>query len=333
VQTQLLIDSIVRQTTVLIAQLATSGGVRAPLAHVAGQVFVELARELEAQGVSRKVSADMFGIALRTYQRKTQRLRESVTVRGRSLWEAVLEFLQSEDVVTRARVLARFRHDDQVLVRGVLRDLTESGFVFASGKDGSAFRAARPEELAKLRDAEDPAALDALVWGIIYREGPIDRAGLCEGGRLAAEALDGALARLLAQGRVEASDRNGATVYTSRELFIPIDAAAGWEAAVYDHFHALVRTICSKLALAPSDPAHELTGGSTYSFAIGRGHPLQAEVEGTLKRLRAELSALRARVDSWNAEHGAPADPHTIVTYVGQHAVDGNEADEGESPS
>src|SRR6188508_1340718 len=95
---QVLIDSIVRQTTVLIAQLATSGGVRAPLAHVASQVFMELARELESQGVSRKVSADMFGMALRTYQRKTQRLRESATVRGRSLWEAVLEFLQSEEV-------------------------------------------------------------------------------------------------------------------------------------------------------------------------------------------------------------------------------------------
>ena len=39
---QLLIDSIVRQTTVLIAQLATSGGVRAPLAHVANQVFLEI---------------------------------------------------------------------------------------------------------------------------------------------------------------------------------------------------------------------------------------------------------------------------------------------------
>jgi len=44
---QLLIDSIVRQTTVLIAQLATAGGVRAPLSHVAGQVFVELSRALE----------------------------------------------------------------------------------------------------------------------------------------------------------------------------------------------------------------------------------------------------------------------------------------------
>ena len=59
---QLLIDAIVRQTTVLIAQLATSGGA---LAHVANQVFLDLANELEAHGVSRKVSADMFGMALR----------------------------------------------------------------------------------------------------------------------------------------------------------------------------------------------------------------------------------------------------------------------------
>ena len=42
-----LIDSIVRQVTVLIAQLATAGGVRAPVAHIANQVFVQLARELE----------------------------------------------------------------------------------------------------------------------------------------------------------------------------------------------------------------------------------------------------------------------------------------------
>ena len=352
-QTQLLIDSIVRQTTVLIAQLATSGGVRAPLAHVAGQVFVELARELETQGVSRKVSADMFGMALRTYQRKTQRLRESVTVRGRSLWEAVLEFLQSEDVVTRARVLARFRHDDQVLVRGVLRDLTESGFVFASGSgDGAAFRAARPEELAKLRDAEDTGSLDALVWGIIYREGPIDRAGLTEGGRLGAEALAGALERLSSQGRIEArearearesaearesteaDERAGATVYASRELFIPIDAAVGWEAAVYDHFQALVGTICRKLALPANAREQELTGGSTYSFAVWPGHPHEDEVTATLKRFRAEQSALRAKVDAFNAAHGiAEAERRKVITYAGQHIVDaeGDDAEESQT--
>jgi hypothetical protein len=60
---RLLIDTIVREATVLIAQLATSGGLRAPLAHVAGQVFVELAAELEREGVTKKVSADMFGLA------------------------------------------------------------------------------------------------------------------------------------------------------------------------------------------------------------------------------------------------------------------------------
>jgi hypothetical protein len=71
---ELLIHSIVRQTTILIARLATSGGTRAPLAQVADQVFYHLVKELEEQGVSRKVCADMFGLGLRTYQRKIQRL-------------------------------------------------------------------------------------------------------------------------------------------------------------------------------------------------------------------------------------------------------------------
>jgi len=102
---QLLIDSIIRQTTVLIAQLATAQGVRAPLANVANQVFLDLANELNQQGVSRKVCADMFGMALRTYRRKIQRLSESSTERGRSLWEAVLSYVDDAGIATRADVL------------------------------------------------------------------------------------------------------------------------------------------------------------------------------------------------------------------------------------
>src|SRR6187431_200948 len=96
---QVLIDSIVRQVTVLIAQLATSGGVRAPLAHVANQVFLDLANELETQGVSRKVSADMFGMALRAYIRKVRRLSEAESEPGITLWRAVLEFVRNEKLV------------------------------------------------------------------------------------------------------------------------------------------------------------------------------------------------------------------------------------------
>ena len=115
---KLLIDGIVRQTTVLLAQLSTASGVRSPLAHVADQVFLELAREIEAQGVRRQVVADMFGMALRSYQKKMNRLTESVSVRKRTLWEAMLEFVEHEQP-TRARAIERFRHDGEREVAAV----------------------------------------------------------------------------------------------------------------------------------------------------------------------------------------------------------------------
>lgn len=68
---ELLIHAVVRQTAFLIAQLATTGGTRVPLDRIPAEVFLELVRQLERQGVSRRVSADMFGLGLRTYQRKS----------------------------------------------------------------------------------------------------------------------------------------------------------------------------------------------------------------------------------------------------------------------
>jgi hypothetical protein len=118
---QVLIDSIVRQVTVLIAQLATTGGIRAPLAHVANQVFLDLTRELEEQGVSRKVSADMFGMALRAYIRKVRRLSEAQTEQGRTLWQALLDFVRAQGLVTRERVLQRFAADGELQVTAMLR--------------------------------------------------------------------------------------------------------------------------------------------------------------------------------------------------------------------
>src|SRR6478735_1511711 len=126
---QILIDNIVRQTTVLIAQLATSGGVRSPLAQIANRIFLDLARELDQQGISRKVSADMFGMALRSYRRRVRQLSESSTERGHSLWEAVLSYLSRGELVTRDEVLKRFHRDDEALVKGVLNDLCETGLV------------------------------------------------------------------------------------------------------------------------------------------------------------------------------------------------------------
>ena len=88
--TQMLIETVVQQTMVFIAQIATAGGVRAPLAQVANQVFLELTNELGNQGVTKKVIADMFGMALRTYHRKVRELSAGRTDGGGTLWASVL---------------------------------------------------------------------------------------------------------------------------------------------------------------------------------------------------------------------------------------------------
>jgi hypothetical protein len=113
----LLIDAIVRQTTVLVAQLATAGGARAALGHTANQVFLELASELKRQGLNNKLIADLFGLSLRTYHNKVRRLSESATDRGRPLWNAVLDFVQQQGAVTRSEVLMRFCRDDAATVK------------------------------------------------------------------------------------------------------------------------------------------------------------------------------------------------------------------------
>jgi len=133
VNTKLLIDAIVHQTTVLIAQLSTASGIRAPLSHVADQVFLELSRAIEAQGVSRKVVADMFGLAIRTYQKKVQRLTESVTLRDQTLWQAALERIAEGGGAARRELLAHFHGDDPVVVGSVLSDLVSSGLVVKTG--------------------------------------------------------------------------------------------------------------------------------------------------------------------------------------------------------
>jgi hypothetical protein len=67
-----LIHSVIEETMILVAHLATAGGVRAPLAHVANQVFADLSEQLAAQGVKKTVIADMFGMALSTYHRRVR---------------------------------------------------------------------------------------------------------------------------------------------------------------------------------------------------------------------------------------------------------------------
>ena len=314
---QVLIDGVVRQTTILIAQLATSGGVRAPLAHIANQVFLELSRELESQGISKQVSADMFGLALRSYRRRIQRVSASTTDRDRSLWEAMLDHLGKSGVVTRAEVLRRFDRDDEELVKSVLHDVCESGLVFRIGGGKEvAYRAATSQELAQLGQRRD--GLDEIVWLLVYREGPLSEQGLADLLPAGRDEIPLCLERLTSEQRIQ---RDAQGRYGARSIVMSPSTSEGWEAGMLDHFQAVVRTLCTRLRAITEDEPSPYVGGSTYTLRIWPGHPLEEEVRGALAAFRRKHTELRQRVQDHNEQHALPESYEEVVVYGGQCIV------------
>jgi chromosome segregation and condensation protein ScpB len=316
---KLLIDAIVRQTTVLIAQLSTATGIRAPLAHVADQVFVELAKEIEAQGIGRKVVADMFGLALRGYQKKVQRLSESVTYRERSLWEAMLENLEKHGPLPRRELLERFRRDDEDSVGAVLNDLVSSGLVYATGRGDAALYGVTSEtDRMRMGSDERFTTLTSLVWMSIYRQ-PAPRAEIVARLQFSPERTEQAIDVLLADGRVQSTEEGG---LRAAQLVIPVGSALGWEAAVFDHFRAVATAIAAKVNRPKSLPGDRV-GGATLSFDLRAGHPYTDRVLSLLARTRTDVNALWSEVAEHNRQHPIPdADRVKVYFYFGQHVDD-----------
>jgi hypothetical protein len=325
VNTQILIDAVVQQTVVFIAQLATAGGVRAPLARVANEVFLGLTRELQNQGVKKKVIADMFGMALRTYHRRVRELGRSRTDKGQTLWEAVLGFLKEHEPVSVTDVRKRFRHDDPEILGGVLNDLVASGLAYRAGRgESSVVRLADEADFAHVV-AHRREADQYVVWLTVYRNGPVSAEEAAHLAHLTEPTCRVALDALLDKGVVHEHRRDERIEYTAESFEVPFGTEQGWEAAVLDHFQALVAAVTRKLALGSvSAQFSDVVGGSTWSLDVWDGHPLAAEALATLTRVRTALEDLRRRIDEYNADHTQRGRSRRVVVYTGQY-VDADE--------
>jgi hypothetical protein len=320
----ILIERVVRQTTVLIAQLSTAAGIRAPLSHIADQVFIELSREIEAQGVARKVVADMFGLALRTYQRKVQRLSESATQRNTTLWEAVLEHIRKNDGISRARLSARFANDDPEQVAAVITDLVSSGLIYSSGRWGhSIFRALTADERRAVAETNELEAITGLVWFETYRRQSASVAELATELGIESAIVERAIAALLGEQRVTLRAGSDEPRYEANAFLVPMGAEHGWEAAVCDHYCAVATAIGMKLDKGPRTTASEDIGGATYAFEIHDEHPARERVLALLRDERARVSALWEEVRAHN--HAHPIEEHKkaqVTFYFGQSVIE-----------
>ncbi len=327
-RSQVLIDAIVHQTTVLIARLSTAEGVRSPLGHVANEVFAGLVAELENQGVSKKVIADMFGMALRSYRQKVQRLGESATSRGVTLWSAVQSYLGERESTTRTELLQRFQYDEEASVRGILNDLVESGFVMRSGRaDETRFRLATEEELHEFGanlEGSSGESLAALVWIQIYREGPLTLERLCQLVPQPREALEEAVASLTGDGRVMRESRAGGDVFLAEHVLVPLGEAAGWEAAVVDHHRTVLNAIAAKITSGTRTSAKsDEVGGTTLTFDLWPGHPQEQEVRRLLAETRSRVLPLWEQVTEHNEDDAPPSGQaaYQVHYYCGQYLI------------
>lgn len=309
----LLVDGVIRQTVVLVARLVRATGHRPPLAELGTRIFVELNDELRRQGVRASLLAGLFGLKLRTYHDRLLRAREALDGLEPPLFSSIYAIIRDEGPVERWVIEGRFVDEHHKVLGAVLDDLVESGLVYRTGR-GPATRYGLVG--AAGQDGEARAAAEArLVWVALYHRSPASRAELSA--VLGEEGdLDGALGRLLAAGRIERVGEGRETRWRCADYAIGMGDRAGWPAAMFDHFQAVVTTLCAKLDGAGAAASDEV-GGSTYVFEVGPGHPDEAEVRALLADTRRRLDALRARVLAHNRER--PASGGRVVFYFGQH--------------
>lgn len=186
--------------------------------------------------------------------------------------------------------------------------------------------------MGTLGGARSTEGRDELVWAIVYREGPLTREALVQQTHVDSSDLEKILERLVTSGRIERSTDGVDATFRAKSLYVHLGTPGGWEAAVFDHYQAMVKTILCRLREDRTVPSvADQVGGSTYTLDVWAGHPLEELAQDTLKRLRTTLVALREQVEAFNAEHERPEKYTQVVLYVGQCLISQDGADNSES--
>jgi len=197
----------------------------------------------------------------------------------------------------------------------LLSDLLRNGLVYKTGAGRRAlYGATREQEYKKLVEAENLESAAAIAWLLIHRHPGLKAADLAVGLSLSLEVAERALQALLEQGRIS-GDGAG---YRTDVVTIPVGESSGWEAAVFDHYQAMVTAIGKKVT-QPRSAQGDVVGGATLAFDVHDQHPHKERVYGLLAQVRAQVNELWNEVRAHNQEHPvADEHKHRVSFYFGQ---------------
>jgi hypothetical protein len=207
----------------------------------------------------------------------------------------------------------------------VLRDLTSSGLVFASGQGAATlYRPTTEDDRKALLDAASLDSVVAMTWATIFHHPGIDLAGLCRLVAAEEQLLVQALGALRTEGRVVADDWDSLRGLRAERFVVPVGAESGWEAAVFDHYRAVSNAIGAKLQRhALRSTRDDAIGGATLRFELSGDHVYRERVHGLLRETRARVNALWDEVNEHNARHPiAEADKEHACFYFGQYVIE-----------
>jgi DNA-binding transcriptional ArsR family regulator len=244
-----------------------------------------------------------------------------------SVATVVLRHVQQHGPLTRSDVLLRFSRDDGEILRSVLLDLVESGLLRRTGSDDATVL-----EAVRVEDGDgESATLESLLLVALHRAGALSTRELAEIVPAGADEIERTLSQLVDAGTLTLEQRGQERRYRCESLVIDFGDPVGWEAAVFDHYQAMVVALVGKLRAGTRRASlGDAVGGSTFAFDLWEGHPMQGRVLGFLREVREQGMALRRELEASVVAAPMPdgVRPMRVVAYVGQSVTRGEDEDD-----
>lgn len=301
-----LVERMVPLVAELFATLMQSDPLRMDFANIAKKTVYDIIGQLRSDGMTNEQIAQALDLSMAGFYKRVRELRKLYEEPGSkggatTLWEelygSVHEHTEGSvfEAMSFAALSSQFHYVSDERLRAALRYLVRYNLLMVSGEGAAAEYRVVPRTKRGTVTAQD-------ILVKLYADGPASSVELAEVFSTSNEHIEALVQRLEATDRLyrkEAESEADPVQYGSRGFHIAFDADEGYEAALWDHFQAVCRSICRKLRLGQHQARlHDVHGGTTFTFDVPAEHPLYEELSGYLRRTRQRMDRWLEQVES-----------------------------------